>query len=544
MAPAPRRSPAVAPDKSQTAVPKTASNGPLASSTFRALWIATIVSNVGTWMHDVGAGWLMTSLSPDPLMVALVQAATTFPMFALALPAGALADIVDRRRLLMGAQLFGLIAAAALAAITFAGATTAWTLLAFTAAIAVGAAFSAPAFQAIVPELVPQPALQQAVALNSLGVNIARAIGPALGGLIIAASGPGAVFAVNALSVLGVLIVLIRWRRLAPDRHLPAEHMIGAMRAGLRYALRAPELQVVLIRSVGFFLFASGLWALLPIIARRDLGLGPAGYGGLLTFMGLGAIGGAMLLPKLRGRMGANAITLAASILLAAAMAALSLAANFWMASTALFVAGLAWIAMMASLNGGAQATSPGWVRARALAIYLLVFQGSMTAGATLWGWVASTIDVPSTLVVAAALLIAASLFLAWRFPLDRASLLDLTPSAHWPAPIVDATVEHDSGPVLVTIEYQIDPAKVPDFFAAMQAMRRIRRRDGAIQWGIYEDTALPGTVIESFTVESWLEHLRQHDRVTNADRAQQEAIGAFHIGIAPPIVRHFVSRP
>ncbi len=516
---------------------------PLASPMFRALWLATIVSNVGTWMHDVGAGWLMTSLSPDPLMVALVQAATTFPMFALALPAGALADIVDRRRLLIAAQLFGLIGAAGLALITLAGFTTAWVLLVFTAVIAVGAAFSAPAFQAIVPELVQPKALQQAVALNSLGVNIARAIGPALGGVIIAASGPAAVFAANALSVVGVIIVLVRWRRAAPERHLPAEHMVGAMRAGLRYAMRAPELQVVLIRSVGFFLFASGLWALLPIIARRDLGLGPAGYGGLLTFMGLGAISGAILMPRLRGRMGANAITLAASILLASAMAALSLVTGFWSASATLFVAGLAWIAMMASLNGGAQATSPGWIKARALAIYLLVFQGSMAAGSALWGSVASRIGVPSTLLAAAALLAAAGVILAWRFPFDRTSALDLSPSAHWPTPLVDGQVEHDSGPVLVTIEYRVRPDKVSDFFAAIQEMRRIRRRDGAIHWGVYEDTAQPGTVVETFTVESWLEHLRQHDRVTNADRVHQDALAAFQSDDRPPVVRHFITR-
>ncbi len=521
----------------------TPSAGPLASPVFRALWIATVVSNIGTWMHDVGAGWLMTSLSPDPLMVALVQAATTFPMFVLALPAGALADIVDRRHLLIGAQLFGLVAAAMLAALTLAGLTNAVILLGFTAAIAIGAALSAPAFQAVVPELVPQPALQQAVALNSLGVNIARAIGPAVGGLIIAASGPGAVFAVNAVSVLGVLIVLARWRRTAPERHLPAEHMVGAMRAGLRYALRAPELKVVLIRSVGFFLFASGLWALLPVIARRDLELGPLGYGGLLTFMGLGAITGAMVMPKLRGQMGANAITLAASILLALSMAALSQANQFATASATLFVAGFAWIAMMASLNGGAQATSPGWVKARALAIYLLVFQGSMAAGSTLWGSVASRIGVPSTLLVAAGLLIVASLILAWRFPLDRANTLDLAPSAHWPSPLIDGNIEHDSGPVLVTIEYRVDPANVPAFFAAIQEMRRIRRRDGAIHWGVYEDTAQPGIVVETFTVESWLEHLRQHDRVTNADRVHQEALAAFHAGDTPPVVRHFVTR-
>ncbi len=516
---------------------------PLAIPLFRALWIATVVSNIGTWMHDVGAGWLMTSLSPNPLMVALVQAATTFPIFAFALPAGALADIIDRRKLLIAAQLFGLIAAAGLSAVTLAGQASAGLLLLFTAAIATGAAFSAPAFQAIVPELVPPASLQQAVALNALGVNIARAIGPALGGLIIAMAGPGAVFAANALSVLGALFVLARWRRVAAVRTLPAEHMVGAMRAGLRYALGAPELRVVLIRAIGFFLFASCLWALLPIIARRDLGLGPLGYGGLLTFMGLGAVTGALLMPRLRQRMGANAITLAASLLLAAAMAGLSLIATFASAAAMIFLAGLAWIAMMASLNGGAQAASPGWVKARALAIYLLVFQGSMALGATVWGTLASVIGVPSALVAAAVLLAMASLWLAARLPLDAASAPDLAPSAHWPVPMVEAAVAHDSGPVLVTIEYRIDPDRIPAFFDAIQAMRRIRRRDGAIDWGVYEDTAAPGAVIEIFTVESWLEHLRQHERVTGADRVIQDALRSFHLGTAPPLVRHFVAR-
>lgn len=520
-----------------------AAANPLRTRVFRALWIATVVSNIGTWMHDVGAGWLMTSLSPNPLMVALVQAATTFPMFVLALPAGALADIVDRRRLLIGAQAFGLLAAAGLALATFGGITDAGLLLVFTALIASGAALSAPAFQAIVPELVPPASLQQAVALNALGVNIARAIGPALGGLIIAASGPGAVFTANAVSVLGVLIVLTRWQRETAERHLPTEHMLGAMRAGLRYALRSSELRVVLIRAGGFFVFASCLWALLPIIARRDLGLGPLGYGGLLTFMGLGAVTGAVLMPRLRGRLGANALTRAASLLLAGAMVGLSQAGQFATAAAMVFLSGLAWIAMLASLNGGAQAGSPGWVKARALAVYLLVFQGSMAVGATAWGALASFIGVPSALLAAAALLAIASLALAVRFPLDPASQLDLTPSAHWPAPMVDASVRHDSGPVLVTIEYRVDPADTAAFFAAMQPMRRIRRRDGAIHWGVYEDTAAPGKVIETFTVESWLEHLRQHDRVTNADRQQQDILRAFHLGDAPPLVRHFVTR-
>ncbi|SFR96659.1 MFS transporter [Sphingomonas jatrophae] len=516
---------------------------PLSSPVFRALWIATIVSNIGTWMHDVGAGWLMTSLSTNPLMVALVQAATTLPMFALALPAGALADIVDRRRMLIGAQLFGLVATALLALATFGGITTAPLLLALTAAIAIGAALSAPTFQAIVPELVPAPALQQAVALNSLGVNIARAIGPALGGVIIAAAGTGAVFALNAVSVVGVIAVIARWRRDVPQRHLPAEHFVGAMRAGVRFALRAPELKAVLVRSIGFFLFASALWALLPIVARRDLGLGPAGYGGLLTFMGLGAIAGAMLMPRLRARLGANRTTVVASLLLAGAMVALAASHSFAAAAASLAAGGFAWIAMMASLNGGAQASSPAWVKARALAIYLLVFQGSMTAGSTLWGGVAGAIGVPATLVLAAALLAAATLLLGWARPLDGMAKLDLAPSLHWPAPVFETEIEHDRGPVLVTIEYHVDPARVPAFFDAMQGMRRIRRRDGAIHWGLYEDVAEPGRVTETFTVESWLEHLRQHDRVTNADRVQQEALRAFQQDAAPPLVRHMVAR-
>ncbi len=517
--------------------------GPLSYPVFRALWIATIVSNVGTWMHDVGAGWLMTSLSADPLMVALVQAATTFPLFVLALPAGALADIVDRRKLLMAAQAFGLFAAAGLAAVTAAGLTTSWLLLGFTVVLAIGAAFSAPAFQAIVPELVPQPALQQAVALNSLGVNIARAIGPALGGLIIAAAGPAAVFAANAISVFGVLLVLLRWQRVTTERHLPAEHLAGAMRAGLRYALRAPELQIVLIRAAGFFLFASALWALLPIMARRELDLDPAGYGGLLAFIGIGAIAGALLLSRWRGWLNANTVTLVASILLAAAMAGLAVATQFGAAAAALFVAGLAWIAMMASLNGGAQASSPGWIKARALAIYLLVFQGSMTAGAAAWGTLASAIGVPATLLGAAGGLVAASLVLGSRYRFVDGTGIDLTPSSHWPTPVVEGHVEHDSGPVLVTIEYQVEKSGTAAFFAEMQQMRRIRHRDGAIHWGVYEDTERPGCVIETFTVESWLEHLRQHDRVTQADRQQQERLATFLRPGTTPRVRHFVTR-
>lgn len=519
---------------------ETAAPSPLASRTFRALWLATIVSNIGTWMHDVGAAWLMTSLSPSPFMVALVQSATTLPMFLLALPAGALADIIDRRKLLIAAQLWVLMAAALLAAATFAGLTGAGLLLALTFAIACGGALSAPAFQATVPELVPPPALPQAVALNSLGVNIARAIGPALGGLVIAAAGSGAVFALNAVSVIGIVVVLLRWRREPAATHLPPEHFIGALRAGVRYAARAPVLQTVLVRSVGFFLFASALWALLPVIARQSLGLSAAGYGALLTALGLGAVSGALLLPRLRGLIAPNRLTVAATLLFAAAIAALSVVTSFVASAGVAFAAGAAWIAMMAALNGAAQFSVPAWVKARALAIYLLVFQGSMTAGSIFWGWTASRLGVPSTLMIAAAGL-AALLVLAPRFRLGDAAP-DLAPSSHWPAPIVDGEVEQDRGPVMVSIEYEVDPADAGAFARVMVPMRRIRRRDGAMAWGLYEDAARPGTMVETFIVESWLEHLRQHDRVTRADREDQDAARRFHRGDVPPLVRHWIT--
>lgn len=410
--------------------------GPLGFPVFRALWIATIVSNVGTWMHDVGAGWLMTSLSPNPLLVALVQAATTLPMFLLALPAGALADIVDRRKMLLAAQMLGLISAAMLAVLTFYGLVTPEVLLAGTFMLGIAAALSAPVFQAIVPELVDKRVLPDAIALNSLGINISRAIGPALGGVVVAIAGTPAVFALNALSVVAVLAVLFTWRRPQAVHNLPSEHFFGALKAGYRYTRHSPAMRLVLVRAVGFFLFASALWAMLPLIARRGLGLDAAGYGVLLGCMGAGAVMGAILLKRLRKAISANTISVGATLLYALSMFGLALVPNAWIAGTVMFSAGLAWIGMLTSLNVAAQMASPGWVKARALAVYLLVFQGAMTSGSVLWGSLASSTSVATALVVAAVGQAAALLLaLGWRLPQDSAS--DLAPSNHWAEPVV-----------------------------------------------------------------------------------------------------------
>jgi MFS family permease/quinol monooxygenase YgiN len=515
-------------------------SGPLSFPVFRALWIATIVSNVGTWMHDVGAGWLMTSLSPSPLLVALVQTATTLPMFLLALPAGAFADIVDRRRMLLSAQVLGVVGASLLAILTLWDLVTPELLLAGTFVLGIAAALSAPVFQAIVPELVDKEALPDAVALNSLGVNISRAIGPALGGVIVALAGTAAVFALNALSVVAVLAVLFTWKRPQTVRTLPPEHFFGALRAGYRYTRQSPAMRLVLVRAAGFFLFGSALWAMLPLVARRGLELDAAGYGALLGCMGAGAVAGAILLKRVRKKFSANTISVTATLLFALATLALALATNAWLAGSVMVAAGLGWIGMLTSLNVAAQMASPGWVKARALAVYLLVFQGAMTGGSVLWGSFAASTSVPTALVVAAiGQAMAIVLALRWRLPQDSAS--DLAPSNHWAEPVVSVQPADDRGPVLIEIEYRVEPERLAEFVSALRGFRASRQRDGAIRWDVWEDVAEPGRVLESFVVESWVEHQRQHARVTHADQLDQDLLNAFHAGDRPPVVRHLL---
>ena len=514
---------------------------PLATPLFRALWLATIVSNIGTWMNDVGSSWLMTSLSPSPLWVAMVQAATTLPMFLFALPGGALADVVDRRKLLIASQVLILVGAASLATTTHLGLTTPLVLLALTSVMGLGAALSAPAFQAIVPELVEKPALADAISLNSLGVNIARAIGPALGGVIVALAGPVAVYALNAVSILAVLAVLYRWRRQPRVEALPPEHFFGALKAGYRYARHAPALQLVLVRSVAFFLFSSALWALLPLVGRRELGLDAAGYGALLGCMGFGAIIGALVLSRLRKHVSANRLSIGASLLFASATLGLAYSGNAWIAGLVMVAAGLAWITMLSGLNVAAQMAVPAWVKARALAVYLLVFQGAMTVGSLFWGALASRTDITTALSVAAVALVIATAS-AIRFRLPPANDMDLTPSGHWAEPEVVGTATLDRGPVMILIEYRVNPTRVSAFAKALQSFKAVRKRDGALSWHVFEDSAEPGLVVESFTVPSWLEHLRQHERITHHDHIGQNEILKFHIGDEPPKVRHLIA--
>ncbi|HEX8560418.1 MAG TPA: MFS transporter [Pyrinomonadaceae bacterium] len=515
--------------------------GPLRLPLFRALWLAAVASNVGTWMHNVGAEWLMTTLAPTPLVVALMQTAETAPTFLLALPAGALADIVDRRRLLIFSQAWMLVSAVALAASALAGLTSPTLLLALTFALGLGAAMNGPAWQAIVPELAPRGELTAAVSLNSVAFNIARAVGPALGGLVVAASGPWAVFLLNSFSFVGVILVLYRWRRERAESIAPAERVAGAMRAGLRYARHAPELRNVLARTGAFALCASALWATLPLVARAELGLGAFEYGVLLGCLGAGAILGAFVIGWARRGVSVNLLVVFGTIVFAGATAALGYLTNYALLCAALLCGGVAWMTTMSSLNVSVQTVVPEWVRARALALYLLVFFGSLAAGSAAWGVVAERAGLGPTLFAAAAALVvglAATPF----FPLRGGEGLDLNPSLHWSEPTFVHEPPPDRGPVLVTVEYLIDPARAAEFARAMRDSKRIARRDGATRWGLFADTARPGRYLETFLVESWAEHMRQHNRVTNRDRAVHERLRSFHLGDAPPVVTHLVA--
>ena len=504
---------------------------------FTVLWVATVASNIGTWMQNAAAGWLMTSLDPDPFVVSMVQVATSLPLFLFALPAGALADIVDRRRLLIVINVALTLSVAALGFLVWLGRVTPNVLLAFTFLAAAAAALIMPAWQAVVPQLVPRQHLQPAVALNSVGLNISRALGPALAGIIIAGWGMAAPFWVNALATIGVIVGLIWWRPQPDDvaRHLPPEKFRRALAAGLRHARHNPHLRHTLIRAAGFFLFASAYWALLPLVARNQVAGGPELYGLLLGAIGAGAVGAAFALPWLKRHLGADRLVGGGTIGTAIALVLFALAKQPAIALAASLIAGISWIAILATINVSAQVALPGWVRGRGLSIFGTVMFGSLTLGSAVWGEVAALTSLPTAhLLAALGALIAVPLL--WRWKLQTGADVDLTPSMHWPEPVTTRDVQADRGPVLVTVEYQIRPEDRAMFLAAIAKLADERRRDGAFDWGVFEDVAREGRFVETFMLDSWLEHLRQHQRVTHADRDLQESVNRHQIDGAPRV--------
>lgn len=514
---------------------------PLHHPVFRSVWLAWVISSTGTWMQIAGAAWLMTSLSPSPLLVALMQTATSLPVFLVGLLAGALADIVDRRKLLLATNAWILLAALILGLLTMAGLVSAWVLLAFTFLMGLGTALTGPAWQALLPDLVEREELQTAVTLNAGGFHAAQAIGPALGGLVVAVAGPAASFLLNAASFVPMLGAIYRWRPTRDASEAPPEDMLGAAVAGLRYVRHAPALQAVLVRIGIFILGASALWSLLPVMARHELGLGPTGYGIVLGSLGFGAVCGVLLLPRLRRSLSLDRLTAAATLVFAGATLAAAYLRFVPLVVLTTAAGGLAWLTVMSCVGFAAQTAVPAWVRARALAVYLLVFQGLLAVGSFTWGALAQQFGT-STALTGAALVLVGGLAVTRRWPLHVVQRLDLTPSGHWPDPRLVLTPEPEDGPVLVTIEYRVLAEQAGEFLAVMDAMRRFRRREGAVRWDLFRDLDDPDRYLETFVVASWGEHLRQHARVTADDQALEARRDALlQPGIAP-VTAHLIA--
>ena len=504
------------------------------------LWIATVVGNVGTWIRDVASGWAMTDLSTSPLMVALVQAFGSLPVFLLALPAGALSDLLDRRRLLLGVQGWLLATSVTLALLAATGRLDSMALLMLTLSGGVGAALLAPSWMAIVPQLVPRAELRSAVALNSLGVNISRAIGPALGGVVLSTWGLAAAYGLDVLTYVVTALALLWWRPAAIASRLPSESLFGAMRAGVRYALASPELKRTLLRGMVFFVFATALWALLPLVARSQPGATAGLYGFMLAAVGGGAITGAVLMPRLRSRWSTEQVLALATLALAAALVTVAHSRVIALTISACLLSGIGWIIALTTFGATVQAVLPDWVRGRGLSVHLTMFYGSMTLGSLLWGQLASATSLSFALTCAgAASMLSLLLSLGVRLPAGDGNLAAVRP---WPDPAMAEPPASARGPVCVVVEYRIDPSRREQFLTLLRTFSGERRRNGAFHWQAYEDVARPGTIVEMFLEASWAEHQRHHERVTAADADVQQQVLRFHVGPGPPEVRHLLA--
>ncbi|MBP1807413.1 MFS transporter [Rubellimicrobium aerolatum] len=531
-----------------TATPDTTSAAPSSALApfrhplFRAVWLASMVSNFGGLIQSVGASWMMTSIAPSADMVALVQTSVTLPIMLLSLLAGAIADSHDRRKVLLVAQGFMLTVSVLLTLAAWMGLLTPWLLLLFTFLIGCGSALNAPAWQASVGDMVPRPDLPAAVALNSMGFNIARGVGPALGGLIVAAAGAAAAFAVNAVSYVALLVVLARWRPDRPTSTLPRETLGAAMLAGLRYVAMSPRTLAVLARSLAFGTGASAITALMPLIARELVGGGPLTYGLLLGAFGVGAVGGALTSTGLRARLSTETLVRLSCLAFAAAAAVTAL--NLGMAVTvpALLLAGAGWVLTLSSFNVSVQMATPRWVVARALSLYQMTAFGGMALGSWLWGTIAENRSLEAALLVAAGVLLACAA-LGLLLPLPEVGGRDLAPLRQWDAPATALPVEGRTGPVVIAVGWRIAESDAPAFLAAMAERRRVRRRDGAHNWTLLRDLADPELWVERYHAPTWNDYVRLNNRLTRDDASLIDTLRALHRGPWPPEVRRMIER-
>jgi MFS family permease len=511
---------------------------PLRVTVFRNLLIADVISDAGAFMQNVGAAWLMVSLGAGPIYVALTQTAASLPYFLLALPAGSAGDIVDRRKLVLFTESWMMGVALILAILTIAGVMSPWILLLLTFALSAGDAFETPAWRAILPELVPREDLAAASALNGIEFNLARAVGPALAGAIISAAGVATAFIANFVSFFGVILVVGKWKRPVRKRSAPAESFSGATVAAIRYVRNSPAILTVLLRTGVAMFFSSALFALLPTVSR-SVNQSATGYGLLLGSFGAGAIIGALVMQSARDKWTTEPIVSTGVVTLGLVILAMSRLHRLSTLAPVMLVGGAAWVIFISLINALVQNLAPDWVRARVLAIFILVYQGSYSLGTAVWGAVAQRSGVGTALIYAGVGTIAtAAIALFAKLPNSTA---DLSPWNHWRMPVVieEVGADGEKGPVLVTIECAVIPKRTADFVDAMHEYGRIRRRDGAYRWAFSHDIEVADRYLEIFWVRSWAEHLRQHERQTQADRELELRIHSCLSG--EPKVRHLI---
>ena len=519
-----------------------ASESPLKNTLYRFLWVAMFASDIGVAMQTVGSGWLITSLAPSPFVVALLQMVTSLSIFLLALPAGALADIVDRRKLFLTTQYFSLAAAAVLSILTFGGFTTSSVLLVFTFLLGLGNAMGLPVNIVIQTELVPKKKALAAMTLFSVAIYIGLAVGPLLGGLIVAAAGPWAVFMLNALSFVGVIVFLHKWRKPSERKLLPPEQVIGAIRTGLRYMRNSLHVRALFVRDFALTICGSALVSLLPLLARNGAGSNSILFGILIGAFGIGGmISGLVIVPRIK-KMSIEKRVTSATILYAVALAVLSFQHDIIIVFFGIFAVGTALIIITSSLNFIAYNSVSSWVRTRVVSVHQMMYWGGVALGSIIWGIVAEIWGIPTALL-AASIGLVIGLVTSTRYKLKPLTDVDMTPSMHWSMPRVMIDIDdHEEGSVLVEIEFQIDPTRSHEFESAMNKVRSLRLRDGAINWGLFHDIENPSRYVEMFTSESWTEHLRQHERITKADLAIEQHAISFHMGKDPPRISHLIS--
>ncbi|AWM87042.1 MFS transporter [Microvirga sp. 17 mud 1-3] len=515
---------------------------PFRHKVFRAVWIASLASNFGGLIQSVGAAWLMTSIGGSAALVAMVQASTTLPVMLFSLAAGAIADNSDRRNLMLISQLFLFSVSIALTIFSYLGLMTPWLLLGFTFLVGCGTAFNGPAWQSLVGEMVPRSDLPSAIALNSMGFNIARSVGPAIGGMIVAAAGAFAAFAVNAVSYIGLLLVLFRWHPPMPRRTLPPESLGAAMAAGIRYVAMSPHIGSVLLRGAVFGLAAIAIQALMPLIARDLVQGGPLTYGLLLGAFGAGAVAGAAISARMRQVMSMEALVRMSFIGFAGGAAIAGLSSNTVLTMAGTAVAGACWVLALSSFNATVQLSSPRWVVGRALALYQMATFGGMALGSWVWGALAESFGTGEALLISAAVLVAGA-GLGLRFALPESKSLNLDPLDRWTEPKIALNILPRSGPIVITIEWIIHEKDVMTFLSTMAERKRIRRRDGARHWTLLRDLENPDIWVERYHSPTWLDYIRQNQRMTQADVEVLERLRALHQGPERPRVHRMIER-